>query len=288
MPQATPEAEQFLRMLQVHNQKTDKIRKTYGDYCHQRIQAVQEGISFEQLQERLTKQGVADETKTVTKKKAKKGGVAAAKKKFAKQFNQNVGCQILVKGEDGQVVDFDDDEEGENNQDAENVMAPEESKVAVKKKKKVKKDAAKIGAEDTLDMIKNALKGAPTGKIVDELATIRKPSSAKPKKKKVKADKDKDEETKEVQDGDAVEDGEDKLSGDLEATSVATKSTTSKPKAAKKGKKGKKKANPVDSIARFFNDYGESPHLQAIETSYLMYLQAQYAKESHLKAVKRF
>ena len=60
-------------------------------------------------------------------------------------------------------------------------------------------------------------------------------------------------------------------------------------KGTKKGKKGtKKKANSLDSIARFFNDYGESPHLQAIETSYLVYLQAQYAKESHLKAVKRF
>ena len=68
---------------------------------------------------------------------------------------------------------------------------------------------------------------------------------------------------------------------------MATKKT-SKTKPAKKGKKGKKKATTLDSIARFFNDYGESPHLQAIETSYLMYLQAQYAKESHLKAVKRF
>lgn len=44
----------------------------------------------------------------------------------------------------------------------------------------------------------------------------------------------------------------------------------------------------MDGIARFFNDYGESPHLQAIELSYLKFLEAQHAKESHLKAVKKF
>ena len=41
-------------------------------------------------------------------------------------------------------------------------------------------------------------------------------------------------------------------------------------------------------MTRFFSSYGESPHLQAIEDSYLMYLEQQHAKESHLKAVKRF
>jgi hypothetical protein len=51
----------------------------------------------------------------------------------------------------------------------------------------------------------------------------------------------------------------------------------------------KTKVQPkVDGITRFFNDYGESPHLQAIETSYLLYLEAQHAKESRLKAIKRF
>jgi hypothetical protein len=61
-------------------------------------------------------------------------------------------------------------------------------------------------------------------------------------------------------------------------------------KAKKKTKKNvKAKGLPkIDGIARFFNDYGESPHLQAIETSYLLYLEAQHAKESHLKEVKRF
>ena len=169
----------------------------------------------------MAKQAGQEESKPIAKKKGKKGGVAAAKKKFAKQFNQGVGCQILVKGESGQVVDFEDeDEEDENNQEVDNNMERlEEGKAAVKKKKK-KKEAAKIGSEDTLDMIKNALKGAPSGRIVDELSTavpFEKPSSAKAKKKKTTKTKvaEKDEETKEVQDDDQViDDGEDKLSGE--------------------------------------------------------------------------
>ena len=47
----------------------------------------------------------------------------------------------------------------------------EEGKKASKKKKKTKKEGTKIESEDTLDMIKNALKGAPSGRIVDELST---------------------------------------------------------------------------------------------------------------------
>ena len=65
-----------------------------------RIQAAQEGIPFQELRERLAKQAGSDEGtgKPLAKKKGKKGGMAAAKKKFAKNFNQGVGCQILVKG----------------------------------------------------------------------------------------------------------------------------------------------------------------------------------------------
>ena len=91
----------------------------------------------------------------------------------------------------------------------------EEGKTTVKKKKKKTKESTKIGSEDTLDMIKNALKGAPSGRIVDELSTAvpyKKPSSAKAKKKKTtKANgAEKDEETKEVLDDDeqVIEDGE--------------------------------------------------------------------------------
>lgn len=74
--------------------------------------------------------------------------------------------------------------------------------------------------------------------------------------------------------------------GELETTEAANKKAGGK-KVLKKAKKGKKKKERVDGITRFFNDYGESPHLQAIEMSYLTYLEAQHAKESHLKAVKK-
>ena len=98
-------------------------------------------------------------------------------------------------------MDFDNDDEEENNQDAENIMdPPDEGKTASKKKKKPKKDKEipKIGAEDTLDMIKNALKGAQSGKIASEISEVKKPSSGKPKKKKVSSKAiNKEEEIKE-------------------------------------------------------------------------------------------
>lgn len=61
--------------------------------------------------------------------------------------------------------------------------------------------------------------------------------------------------------------------GDLENTS--TTNSKKADKALKKPKKAtKKKKERLDGITRFFNDYGESPHLQAIEISYLKYLEA--------------
>ena len=59
--------------------------------------------------------------------------------------------------------------------------------------------------------------------------------------------------------------------GDLENSSTTKKVES---KALKKPKKAKKKKERLDGITRFFNDYGESPHLQAIEISYLKYLEA--------------
>ena len=68
--------------------------------------------------------------------------------------------------------DFEDeDEENKVNQDP--VIETEEVKTTVKKKKKpVSKKEKKIESEDTLDMLKTALKGS--GKIVDELSIARK------------------------------------------------------------------------------------------------------------------
>jgi len=61
-------------------------------------------------------------------------------------------------------------------------------------------------------------------------------------------------------------------------------------KKAKKGLKkgGKKKKEAIDTSARFFNSHSENPKLQLIENSYLEFLEAQHAKESHLKAIKKF
>lgn len=63
-----------------------------------------------------------------------------------------------------------------------------------------------------------------------------------------------------------------------------------KKKAHTMKKKGvaKKKKVEVDTETRFLNNYSENPHLQNIENGYLQYLQAQFAKESHLKAIKKF
>lgn len=47
-------------------------------------------------------------------------------------------------------------------------------------------------------------------------------------------------------------------------------------KAVSKDSKSKKlvtKKKPQDTMTKFFNSYGESPHLQAIEDSYLKYLE---------------
>ena len=52
--------------------------------------------------------------------------------------------------------------------------------------------------------------------------------------------------------------------------------------------KKKKATEPVDKLQKFFNHYSENPHLQQIENGYLKYLQVQHAKESHLKAIKKF
>ena len=90
------------------------------------------------------------------------------------------------------MYDFEDeDEENKVNQDPDNEV--EEVKTTVKKKKKpAAKKEKKIESEDTLDMLKMALKGS--GKIVDELSIARKKP---PIEKKIpKNTKEEGEETK--------------------------------------------------------------------------------------------
>ena len=135
-------------------------------------------------------------------------------------------------------------------------------------------------------MIKSALKG--TGKIKKQLEAIPdgtdEPAPKKKKASTVSKKKEKAAKTIETEaDGEAndyeekkggdeiVEEPDFQVMGDLESIDAANKKAGGKK--AKKGKKGKKKKEAqLDGIARFFNDYGESPHLQAIEMSYLTYL----------------
>ena len=56
----------------------------------------------------------------------------------------------------------------------------------------------------------------------------------------------------------------------LDSEAVKPKKSGLKALGAKKKTVAKK---PEDTLSRFFNSYGESPHLQAIEDSYLKYLQ---------------
>ena len=226
--------------------------------------------------------------KAKTARTGVKKGLNAAKKKFASKF-KDVDFVIKVKDEEGKIVEFEGDD------------LPAAAPAKKKKKavaKTVRADSAAIGsvsieAEDTLAMIKNALKSGTMNKMMEELDEAG--STTAPKKKKVAKKKaepkmpilEDQEEVKEAtitQEDGSVEDFQ--ISGDLETTEAANKKAGGK-KVVKKAKKGKKKKERVDGITRFFNDYGESPHLQAIEMSYLTYLEAQHAKESHLKAVKK-
>ena len=83
-----------------------------------------------------------------------------------------------------------------------------------------------------------------------------KPQSQAGERKKLKSKSTVTEEIKE----------EDKNNSDIEQSIKAKKSTGKTLGAKKKGATSKK---PEDTMTRFFNSYGESPHLQAIEDSYL-------------------
>ena len=102
-------------------------------------------------------------------------------------------------------------------------------------------------------------------------------------------DEDKEEEAK-LPDGDqdkpVVIEAENTLDM-IQAALGGGKAPAKKKKATKKATV-KKKVDEVDTTTRFFNNYGENPHLQQIENGYLQFLSAQHAKESHLKAVKKF
>ena len=179
---------------------------------------------------------------------------------------------IKMKDEEGKIIEFETDDV---------VVAP-------KKKKKVAKTvragaettaavvgAATIDAEDTLAMIKKQLKSG-AGKMVEEFGDLEEPEKKKKTVKKATSTKKKEpkmpklEENKQGSKDAAADDadqaatiGQDdedfQVAGELESVDTANKKAGGKK--AKKSKKAKKKKERVDGITRFFNDYGESPHL---------------------------
>ena len=174
-------------MLQVHNMKVDKIRHGYANYCQMREQAVLEGVTLQEIQERRQ----AEEAGLEGGKKAKtaragglasKKGLANAKKRFAAKAKNDVDVMIKMKDEEGRIVEFE----------TEDVTV---GVVAPKKKKKTAKTVrtetsitvgsqATIEAEDTLAMIKNALKSG-AGKAIEDYGDAI-DNDAVPKKKTIK------------------------------------------------------------------------------------------------------
>ena len=79
------------------------------------------------------------------------------------------------------------------------------------------------------------------------------------------------------------------IPADLDKKKKSPRKASKSPR-GKKTARGKKvaKKKTVDTVARFFNNHSENPHLQAIENGYLKHLSAQYAKETHLKEVRKW
>ena len=128
-------------MLKVHNSKVNKITGGYKEYCELRERSKTEGIPFEELKAQV------DENNDLLPKKAKKGKKGGKKKKtFKAGFGG--GCEILMKDKDGNVINYDSNQDEEPEADQEEQA--EESKiieVEAPKKKKVKKEVEGIENE---------------------------------------------------------------------------------------------------------------------------------------------
>lgn len=169
--------------------------------------------------------------------------------KRAKPKDQDV--MIVMKDKDGKVINFEEDDEEENDEIEANQEQNEEKENVKEKKKKSKPTKKKIQSEETLEMLKQVM---GNNKKENSMAMIE-------------------------------EEGDEK---DL-MNSTSLSFFVQADKKGKKGKKAKKKKKEaIDTQTRFFNSHSENPKLQLIENSYLKFLEAQHAKESHLKAIKKF
>ena len=161
-------------MLQVHNAKVDKIRSGYTGYCMMREQAVLEGVTIQEIQERKAAEEAGIDAAAAKKAKTARAGVtkkgiASAKKKFAAKSKNDVDVMIKVKDEEGKIIEFE-------NEDTTGATAAPKKKKKVAKTMRVGPEAntttsmatsATIDAEDTLAMIKNALKSGTGSKKTD-------------------------------------------------------------------------------------------------------------------------
>lgn len=168
-----------MRMLQVHNSKVDKIRQGYTNYVEMRLQAAQEGITFEEFQVRRAQEedGIIDPTKKTKSARGPTGvkkSLATAKKKFAAK-NKDIEVMIKVKDEEGKIVDFPSEGLA--------AFAPKKKKKVVKTVRTETSSSLAVDAEDTLAMIKQALKTGAAGKLSDEIGQME-DSAVKPKKAK--------------------------------------------------------------------------------------------------------
>lgn len=111
-------------MLQVHNSKVEKIRTGFKEKYEQRQAAKSDPTQIED------ESSLMETTNDAPQLKKKKTLVAKKKK--------DVGVEIKVKGEHGDVISYHEEEEEQE-------------------KKKTKKKS-KIQSEETLEMLLNALK----------------------------------------------------------------------------------------------------------------------------------
>lgn len=122
--------DQVLRMLQIHNAKTERIRTGFKEKYDQRQAAKNDPGLNDDLDESsmMTTESVVD-------------APAAKKKKKTTSFvkkRKDVGIEIKVKGDDGEVTSYQEEE--------------------VEEKPKAAKKRSKIQSEETLEMLLNALK----------------------------------------------------------------------------------------------------------------------------------
>ena len=142
LPATFPQEEQAFRILQVHNQKVSQIRSAFLQ-TYEKRQASKGDINTTTTQddENIQLDRSLDQQPSKQKKKAQK----RAKK-------PQVDFEIKVKGEDGQVIKYTEDDYDHQSPDG----SGEEDRP--KKKGKKKKAASKIQSEETLEMLMNALK----------------------------------------------------------------------------------------------------------------------------------